>query len=234
MYIVRELCWVLQIQGIDTYILVPTDPSGYQLLLGALRPQPAPGGVDVVIGTRGPIATPAMCNGIIVPLLFFDQIYSSDRSTLVKSVPTPAGADPNTFETSANTTYDQLMAQSGTGDTDASKALAYLALRYPQIYASACTAIASNSSLTSVSVLPSNLSATRRIVDVVFAFTNRNTDVVSKQFVRVDVQESTHSWSRRWLALFQSVTERWVWPWRRQDLARKLHWLERFRRTPRA
>ena len=187
MYIVRELCWVLQIQGIDTYILVPTDPSGYQLLLGALRPQPAPGGVDVVIGTRGPIATPAMCNGIIVPLLFFDQIYSSDRSTLVKSVPTPAGADPNTFETSANTTYDQLMAQSGTGDTDASKALAYLALRYPQIYASACTAIASNSSLTSVSVLPSNLSATRRIVDVVFAFTNRNTDVVSKQFVRVDV-----------------------------------------------
>ena len=66
MYIVRELCWVLQIQGIDTYILVPTDPSGYQLLLACkLRPQPwdASGVLTLLIGTRGPIATPAMCNG---------------------------------------------------------------------------------------------------------------------------------------------------------------------------
>ena len=94
------------------------------------------------------------------------------------------------------------------GDTDASKALAYLALRYPQIYASACTAIASNSSLTSVSVLPSNLSATRRIVDVVFAFTRpAHTDVVSKQFVRVDVTGKYPFLVTKMMPLFQPVTE---------------------------
>jgi hypothetical protein len=38
-------------------------------------------------------------------------------------------------------------------------------------------------------VRPSALSGTRRIVDVVFSFTNRATDVVEKSFTRVDVTE---------------------------------------------
>jgi hypothetical protein len=40
-----------------------------------------------------------------------------------------------------------------------------------------------------VEVRPSRLSGTRRIVDVVFSYTNRNTDVTEKYFVRVDVTE---------------------------------------------
>ena len=38
-------------------------------------------------------------------------------------------------------------------------------------------------------VRPSPLSAVRRIVDVIFAFTNRTTDVTDKFFVRVDITE---------------------------------------------
>jgi hypothetical protein len=48
---------------------------------------------------------------------------------------------------------------------------------------------ANNASFTSVEVLPSQLSGARRIVDVVFSFTNRTSDVVSKYFTRVDVTE---------------------------------------------
>ena len=36
---------------------------------------------------------------------------------------------------------------------------------------------------------PSRLSGTRRIVNVIFSFTNRNTDVTQKYFVRVDLTE---------------------------------------------
>ena len=36
---------------------------------------------------------------------------------------------------------------------------------------------------------PLRLSGTRRIVNVIFSFTNRNTDVMQKYFVRVDVTE---------------------------------------------
>jgi hypothetical protein len=38
-------------------------------------------------------------------------------------------------------------------------------------------------------VRPSRLSSVQRIVDVVFSFTNRDTRVTEKYFVRVDVSE---------------------------------------------
>jgi PatG C-terminal len=40
-----------------------------------------------------------------------------------------------------------------------------------------------------VDVRPSRLSGVRRIVDVIFSFTHRQTDVIEKYFVRVDVTE---------------------------------------------
>jgi hypothetical protein len=44
-------------------------------------------------------------------------------------------------------------------------------------------------SLTRLEVRPSPLSGTRRITDVIFAYTNRNTDFTEKFAVRVDVTE---------------------------------------------
>ena len=46
-----------------------------------------------------------------------------------------------------------------------------------------------NASLTAVDVRISPLSGTRKIVGVIFSYTNRNTDVTEKFFVRVDVTE---------------------------------------------
>ncbi len=62
-------------------------------------------------------------------------------------------------------------------------------MRYPGIYAKAAEEFARDFSLTRVEVLPSPLSGTRRIVDVIFSYTNRNTDFTEKFFVRVDVTE---------------------------------------------
>jgi hypothetical protein len=40
-----------------------------------------------------------------------------------------------------------------------------------------------------IDVQPSRLSNTRKIMDVIFSYTNRQTDVTEKFFVRVDVTE---------------------------------------------
>ena len=40
-----------------------------------------------------------------------------------------------------------------------------------------------------MAVLPSRISGVRNIVDVIFSFTSRETDVTEKWFVRVDVTE---------------------------------------------
>jgi hypothetical protein len=88
-YLIRQLCWVLNVQGLETYLLVPRDPADIDLLVEAIRPAPSPHDVDVVIGTRGPIAPPEMCNGLIVPIVVFDQMYSLDRDALIKAIPKP-------------------------------------------------------------------------------------------------------------------------------------------------
>ena len=81
-YLVRQLCWVLTIQGLETYLLQPRDPADIDMLVEAIRPAPAPNDIDVVIGLRGPIAPPQMCNGLMVPIIVFDQIYSFGRDEL--------------------------------------------------------------------------------------------------------------------------------------------------------
>lgn len=189
-YLLRQLCWVLTIEGLETYLLQPRDPGDMELLLEAVRSVSSPLDLDVVVGVRGPIASPEMCNGLLVPILIFDQIYSFDRNALIKSIPRPKDIAAKAFEPAAGELFDRLMQLAdNAGATDDHRAVNYLAVRYPAIYAKVAEAFAQNSSLTGVEVRPSPLSGVRRIVEVIFSFTNRATDVIDKSFVRVDVTE---------------------------------------------
>ena len=189
-YLARQLCWVLTIQGLDSYLLTPRDPADLDLLVEAIRPVPSPSDIDVVIGLRGPIAPPEMCNGLMVPIVAFDQIYSFDRDTLIKAIPKPEKTTAAQFAPAAEELFNRIMqVTDNAGATDEHRALNYLAMRYPAIYAKAAEAFGQSSSLTGVDVRPSPLSSSRTIVDVIFAYTNRNTDYTEKFFVRCDVTE---------------------------------------------
>ncbi len=189
-YLVRQLCWVMTIEGLETYILAPRDPSDFSLLVEALRPTPQPWDLDCVIGFRGPIAGPEVCNGLMVPIVAFDQVYSFDRDTLIKAIPKPEKTTAKEFAPAAEELFDRIMQLAdNAGATDEHRALNYLAVRYQAIYANAADAFARNASLTGVDVVPSPLSGTRNVVDVIFSYTNRNTDVTEKFFCRVDVTE---------------------------------------------
>ena len=189
-YLVRQLCWVLSIQGLETYLLLPRDPADIDLLVEAIRPAPSPNDIDVVIGLRGPIAPPEMCNGLMVPIVAFDQIYSFDRDALIKAIPKPEKTTAAQFGPAAEELFDRIMQMTdNAGATDEHRALNYLAMRYPAIYAKAAEEFGQAFSLTGVEVRPSPLSSTRNIVDVIFSYTNRNTDFTEKFFVRVDVTE---------------------------------------------
>ena len=189
-YLVRQLCWVMTIEGLETYILVPRDPADFDLLVQAVRPTPQPWDLDCVIGVRGHIAAPEICNGLMVPIVAFDQIYSFDRDALIKAIPKPEKTSAKEFAPAAEELFDRIMQMTdNAGATDEHRALNYLAVRYQAIYANAADAFAHNASLTAVDVASSPLSGTRKVVDVIFSYTNRNTDVTEKFFVRVDVTE---------------------------------------------
>jgi len=189
-YIARQVCWILTIEGLETYILIPRDPADYDQLLEAVRAQPSPLDLDVVVGLRGPIAPPTMCNGLMIPIVVFDQIYSFDRDALIKAIPRPEKTTAKEFGPAAEELFDRIMlAADNAGSTDEHRALNYLAVRYPAIYTTAADAFGRNASLSAVDVQPSLLSSTRNVVDVIFSFTNRSTDVIEKFFTRVDVTE---------------------------------------------
>jgi hypothetical protein len=174
---------------LDTYLLQPRDPADYDLLLAALRPAPTPLDIDLVVGVRGPIAGPDLCNGLMIPIVMFDQIYSFGRDTLISSIPKPTNAAKG-FETAAQETFDRVMQLTdNAGSSDEHRALNYLVMRYPSIYTTVADAHGRNASLTSVDVRPSPLSGPRKIVDVVLSLTNRNNEFTEKHFTRVDVTE---------------------------------------------
>jgi hypothetical protein len=189
-YLVRQLCWVLTIEGLETYLLQPRDPADIELLVEAVRPTPRPTDVDIVIGMRGPIAPPELCNGLMIPIVAFDQIYSFDVDALIQSIPPPGQTAAEQFAPAAEELFMRIMQMAdNAGATDEHRALNYLAVRYPAIYAQAAERYGQNCSLAAVDVRPSRLSGVRKIVDVIFSYAHRQTDVTEKYFVRVDVTE---------------------------------------------
>ena len=192
-YLVRQLCFVMTIQGLETYILRPRDPADFDLLVEAIRPAPRPTDVDVVVGLRGPIASPEMCNGLMVPIVAFDQLYSFDVDSFIEGIPRPEDTPEDQeerFRSAAEELYYTIVqVADNAGATDEHRALNYLTVRYDRIYAKTAEMFERNASLSRVEVRPSRLSSTRRIVDVIFTYTYRETDVDEKHFVRVDVTE---------------------------------------------
>jgi hypothetical protein len=191
-YLVRQLCWVFTIEGLETYILHPTCFGDFNLLVEAVRPGPRPTDVDAVIGMRGPLAPPEMCNGLLVPIVIFDQIYSFDIDSLIASIshPTEKGKKEERFDAAAEELFWRIAQMAdNAGATDEHRALNYLVLRYPAIYAKAAEEFARDFSLSAVETRRSPLSGTRKVIEAIFSYTSRNTDFTEKFFVRVDVTE---------------------------------------------
>lgn len=192
-YLARRMCWVFVIEGLETYVLAPRDPADLDLLIEAIRAEPDANDVDVVTGILGPSTPPEACGGLMVPLVIFDQLYSFNRDELIKALPKPVearGEREGQFAATAAELFDRIMQMAdNAGATDEHRALNYLAVRYPAIYAQTAQAHEGNASLSGVEVRPSRLAGVRNVVDVIFSYTHRETDVTEKYFVRVDVTE---------------------------------------------
>lgn len=189
-YLARQLCYVFAIQGLETYIVRPRDPGDLALLIDSLAAAPRSTDLHVLIGLRGSLAPPSLCNGLMLPMVAFDQIYAFDRGSLVRSLPKPENIEDAPFRSAAEEMFERILQfADNAGASDEHRALNYLAVRYPNIYAKTAEAHAAGSSLAAIETRSSRLSGARNILDVILSFTNRTTDVIEKFFVRVDVTE---------------------------------------------
>jgi PatG C-terminal len=187
-YIARQICYVLTIGGLEAYILVPSDPLDVDKLAQTIRAVSSPNNIDVIIGRRGPIAPPDTCNGLLVPIVTVEKLYSFDRDDLIKAIPKRKGVSQDQYEKTASTVFDHLIQiADNTGATDEHRALNYLAVRYDEIYYRTQLLQQENYSLTGVEVRSSPISNVRNLFDVIFTYENRGNRAIQKWFVTLDM-----------------------------------------------
>ncbi|MGI5170122.1 hypothetical protein ACQEU3_37800 [Spirillospora sp. CA-253888] len=189
-YLARLMCWVLTVREIETYLLHPRDPGDLALLVDTIRPDPSPLDLDVVIGTRGRLAPPDLCNGLTVPMVAFDQIYSFDRASLITAIPRSDSMTDEQFDAAAAQVLDLILqVADNAGADDGHRALNYLAMRYPEIYRKTSEMFAADFSLTGVEVRSSEFGGARRVVDCIFSYTSRRAGYTEKAAASVDVTD---------------------------------------------
>ncbi|MFD9035423.1 hypothetical protein ACFVZW_30435 [Streptomyces sp. NPDC059567] len=186
-YIARQMCFVLAVQGVDTYILEPADPTDLDDLVEALRPVPDHRDLAVVVGRLGPIAPPGACQGLSVPVVRVEKIWAFDSKELMRAIERPDGTSRKEFERGAGALLDRLLQLSdNTGTDPAGRALNYLMVRSQAIYRTSSEKRDEGYVLSAVEASPSRLSTgSQTVVTVVFSYTHRQTNVVEKCFVRV-------------------------------------------------
>jgi hypothetical protein len=126
----------------------------------------------------------------MVPVVKFDQIYSFDVDSLIKSIPKPKDIEAKKFGATAEEVFTRIVQLAdNVGATNEHRAVNYLSVRFDPIYAKAAEMHGRNFSLSAVEVRSSRLSGTRKIVDVIFVYRDRDTFVEEEYFTRVDVTE---------------------------------------------
>jgi hypothetical protein len=204
-HVARQVCWILTVEGLPAYYLTLRDLQDLPDLISCLGRSESDedplhhDDLDLFVGSSSLIRVNT-CPGVAVPVLAVDQVCSFEKDDLVAWCRTPSKTRPSTRRRppgSDERDSDELgpadklfriLVQSADnlGDTDQWRALNYLAVRYKNIYMKYAE-MADDYELISVNVATSRLSREKHIVDPVFAFQHRETGVVQKYFVRVDV-----------------------------------------------
>jgi len=188
-YLTRELSWVLTIDGIDSYVLQPSDPSDLVTLPEAIRPDLRAYGVDAVLGRIvGPAQGDPAHAQAPLPMLIFDQLHSFDADTFARSLreaTSVAGIDPTFVADMLRT----LTGISGPGLTGEHRALNYLVVRYPKLYQLAFEKAQGGLDLRAVQFQQAPATGGRTVVVVLLSFQASVDSRVEKWSVRVDVTD---------------------------------------------
>lgn len=186
-YIARQMCYVLSVQGVDTYILEPAEPAELDDLVEALRPVTDRRDLAVIVGRLGPIAPPGACQGLSVPVVRVEKTWTFDSKELVQAIDRPSGASRDEFERAADSLLGRLLQLGDNAGTDpADRALNYLTVRDQEIYRKTHEKYTDGYTLSAVEAGHSRLSSgSHTVITVVFSYTHRRTNVTEQWFVRV-------------------------------------------------
>lgn len=180
-YLAVECCFILKKHDIESFVLMPRRESVLKALVESLRHDPKPYDFHVVIGEVVGLSPPDKCNGLTLPLALVDQIYFSDKETLIKSIPKSDKVEAQAFERAAAEVFDRIMRMADNHGIGPDRALNCAALRSGDLYRAVAEAFARDESLAGVEARYSPLSGPQEMVEITLSFVHRKTGVLSKQ-----------------------------------------------------
>jgi hypothetical protein len=197
-YLAQLACWVLSVNNVDTYIAVPRTELELDDFINTLDPKYASGLtgelMSLIVGQRGPMAPPGSCGALELPLVVCSQVYYFTDAELLAQL-----TDSSTEATAVRDVLKSLEFKPNEGASAASRAVNYIAVRYPEVYRKTGTlkkggapAVVAGASpeaqfLAGVSTEPADVQSGRELINVIFKYQNSRTGEESFYYCCVDV-----------------------------------------------
>lgn len=183
-YILRDACFILTIGEIDAYLVQARGYPERHAMVAASNQQPAPSIYSAIIGPLGPVAGPEVCNGLQLPIVYCNQIFSTTAAAMEHYLQTAIGPDTDT-ESQSQQMFQLLMQMTdNTGSSPEHRALNYVALRYPLIYKIAATMYQQGFRLIRIEVTSSSFPDAR---DIVFTYQMNDIGQLTQWRCSIDV-----------------------------------------------
>lgn len=187
-YLFRDACFILTIGKIDAYLVQARSTPELQSMVAAANQLDDPTIYSAIIGQLGPIAGPQACNGLQLPIVYCNQIFSMPRLWLTRHVQSYFSAEGNDAPlTAAQTQQLSLLGLQMTDNMGASpehRALNYVALRYPLVYEITADMYGDGYMLLRIEVTPGRAPDER---DVVFVYQRLEVGQVVQWRCSIDV-----------------------------------------------
>ncbi|MDP4182468.1 MAG: hypothetical protein Q8942_15430 [Bacillota bacterium] len=173
-YLAKEMCWKFQQgSGLATFILTPNSDLELASLISGIEPL-FDIDYDVVIGLKGPLSSPQMCNGVILPVITCNKVMTYTLKNIISNISKELGVDKATA-----TDLFKLMLPllDNPGDTDGYRALNYVTLNYMQIYKRTMELVSPVDpqknppyNFVEVRTVPANIQGERKLIDVIYTY----------------------------------------------------------------
>jgi hypothetical protein len=195
-HLARNVCYVFAVGGLPAYVVVPTSVQQAPELLSAIENMDDPNYWCVLIGRRGPIASPATCAGIVAPIVTCDQLYSFSMDEWTDSLHARVATALKTrkvtrdgFSVSARELFTQITRSTeNIGATQAHRALNYFIMQHPGVF----LAVSERAGAQRLQKIETRLIlglGLREQVAVITSFVDITTGVTERLFTRIDVTE---------------------------------------------
>jgi len=189
LFLAKKMCWVLNIDGTDCYVLHAKTPALLNAFIKALQPKSAQQ-FEYIIAQLGGYACDNLCAGRTMKVAYVHQIQSSTVDDYCQILSQQTDVELSKIKPLFNS---MLKFCRNAGDLPAQRALNYLSLKCTGLYKIfTAPMLAQNKEgieFEQIEAISSASSGERQVMTLIFSYLNPESKRVEKQHINIDVTE---------------------------------------------